>query len=115
RGRAAYLEAANLARAASDHDTLARAALGRSGLGVVIRAVDREQVALLEEALATVADDAVRARLLARLAIETYYDRDPARRTALAAEAAAIAHRLGDPATLAAALNAQRVARWDVD
>jgi DNA-binding SARP family transcriptional activator len=115
RGRAVYLEAANLARAAGDHDALGRAALGRSGLGVVIRAVDREQVALLEEALATATDDAVRARLLARLAIETYYDRDPARRTALADEAAAIAHRLGDPATLAAALNAQRVARWDVD
>ena len=115
RGRAVFLEAASLARASGEHDVLARAALGRSGIGVVIRAVDREQVALLEEALAGSEDEALRAALLARLAIETYYDRDPARRTALADEAVAIARRLGDPATLAAALNAQRVARWDID
>ena len=53
--------------------------------------------------------------MLARLAIETYYDGDPARRTALADEAVAIARRLADPSTLAAALNAQRVACWDPD
>jgi DNA-binding SARP family transcriptional activator len=115
RGRAAYLEAAELARTAGDRELLARAALGRSGIGVVIRAVDREQVALLEEALEGTEDEALRAALLARLAVETYYDRDLERRMALADEAAAIARRLGDPATLAAALNAMRVARWDVD
>ena len=114
-GRAVFGQAADLARAAGDGDALARAALGRSGLGVVIRAVDRPQVALLEEALAATADEALRASLLARLAIETYYDGDPARRIALADEAVAIARRLGDPAALAAALGAQRVALWDAD
>lgn len=114
-GRAAYLAAADAARAAGDGEALARAALGRSGLGVVIRAVDREQVALLQEALAATADEGLRARLLARLAIETYYDHRPQHRAALADEAVAIARRLGDPAALAAALNARRVALWDAD
>jgi hypothetical protein len=114
-GRAVFGQAANLARAAGDGDALARAALGRSGLGVVIRAVDREQVALLQEALAATRDEALRASLLARLAIETYYDGRPDHRSALADEAVAIARRLGDPAALTAALSAQRVARWDPD
>jgi hypothetical protein len=114
-GRAVFGQAANLARAAGNRDALARAALGRSGLGVVIRAVDREQVALLEEALAATDDESLRASLLARLAIETYYDGRPDHRSALADEAVAIARRLGDPMALAAALNAQRVARWDHD
>ncbi len=114
-GRAIYGQAANLARAAGDGDGLARAALGRSGLGVVIRAVDRDQVALLQEALAATETEALRVRLLARLAIETYYDGQPDRRSALADEAVASARRLGDPAALAAALSALRVARWDPD
>ena len=114
-GRAVFGQAANLARAAGDGDALARAALGRSGLGVVIRAVDRDQVALLQEALTATRDEALRASLLARLAIETYYDGQPDHRSALADEAVAIARRLGDPAALAAALSAQRVARWDPD
>ena len=54
-------------------------------------------MALLQEALAATRDESLRAALLARLAIETYYDGDPARRTALADEAVAIARRLGDP------------------
>ncbi len=114
-GRAVFGQAANLARAAGDDDALARAALGRSGLGVVIREVDREQVALLQEALAGTRDEALRASLLARLAIETYYDGRPDHRSALADEAVAIARRLGDPTALTAALGAQRVARWDPD
>ena len=114
-GRAVFGQAANLARATGDGDALARAALGRSGPGVVMRPVDREQVALLQEALAATTDQSLRASLLARLAIETYYDGQPERRSALADEAVAIARRLQDPAALAAALGAQRVARWDPD
>ncbi len=114
-GRAVFGQAAAVARAAGDGDGLARATLGRSGVGVVIRAVDPEQVALLEEALDATRDEALRARLLGRLAIETYSDGEPARRMTLAAEAVAIARRLGDPSALTAALGALRVACWDID
>ena len=77
--------------------------------------VDRDQVALLQEALAATRDESLRASLLARLAIETYYVGRPDHRSALADEAVAIARRLGDPAALTAALSAQRLSRWDPD
>ena len=51
RARDAFAEAAALARDAGRAELLARAALGFSGLGVTIIAVDHEAVALLEEAL----------------------------------------------------------------
>ena len=50
-GRAAFEEAARLARALPRDDMLARAALGTAGLGVTIVSVDEPLVALLEEAL----------------------------------------------------------------
>ena len=81
-----------LARSRGDAELLARAALGFSGLGVTIIAVDDEAVALLEEALDAVpTDHPLRARLLARLAIETYYACTPAQRKALGDEAVALA------------------------
>ena len=57
---------------------------------------------LLEEALAALGDDdsPLRARLLARLALELYYSGDPERRLALSEEAVDLARRLGDPRTL---------------
>ena len=109
-------QAADLARAAGDGDALARAALGPLRAR---RRDPRRRPAAGGAARGGARGDARTRRcgraLLARLAIETYYDGDPARRTALADEAVAIARRLGDPAALAAALNAQRVARWDLD
>jgi DNA-binding SARP family transcriptional activator len=85
----------------------ARAALGYSGLGVTIIAVDREAVTRLEAAVAALAaDDPLRGRLLARLAIETYYDRTPAERKALVDEA--IAAGGAGPETL----NALHAALW---
>ncbi len=87
-------------------ELMARAALGFSGLGVTIIAVDREAVALLEGALeALPGDHPLRARLLSRLAIETYYESTPARRKALVDEAVAL-----DPST--DALNARHAALW---
>jgi tetratricopeptide (TPR) repeat protein len=71
-------------------------------------------VALLEEALATLgpSDNGLRARMLARLAMELYFAGDTERREGLVDEALAIARRLDDPATLAHVLNARFAALW---
>ncbi|HTI33533.1 MAG TPA: hypothetical protein VL422_07640, partial [Miltoncostaea sp.] len=112
----AFAAAAERAREAGDAGLMARAALAAGGLGVTIRRADPQVTALLEEALAmdAAAPDAVRrARLLGRLAEELYYD-DRARAGALSREAVALAEGTGDPGALAAALNARRVAIWDL-
>ena len=57
-------------------------------------------------------DTPLRARLLARLALELYYAGDPQRRLALSEEAVALARRLGDPLTLATCLDARHYALW---
>jgi DNA-binding SARP family transcriptional activator len=113
--REAFLEAAALARARGDARLLARAALGAGGIGVTIGPADAELVRLLEEALAALAaEPALRARLLGRLAAELYYADRP-RADALSREAVAAARASGDDSALAAALNARRVAIWDMD
>jgi DNA-binding SARP family transcriptional activator len=108
--RAAFAEAAE---GAPDAETLARAALGHGGRGVVVAAADDVTVGLLERALAATPDDApaARARLLARLSIELYYDNRPRARE-LSARAVELARASGDAAALAAALNGRRVALW---
>ena len=110
--RDAFTRAADLARRLADPDALARAALGRSGLDVTIIAVDRDAVALLEEGLALGPHPALRAKLLARLAIETYYHSAPERRKALGDEAVQTARATGEDAALIDALNARHVALW---
>ncbi len=113
--RAAFDEAGALAAAAGDPVLRARAALGAGGLGVHVGPCDEALVAALEGALDALggADPSLRARLLGRLAIELYYP-DPARADRLSAEAVAAARATGDPGALAAALNARRVAIWDI-
>ena len=54
----------------------------------------------------------LRARLLARLALELYYSGDPDRRQALSEQAVELARRLGDPRTLAVCLDARHYALW---
>jgi tetratricopeptide (TPR) repeat protein len=103
--RTTLLDAARLARVRGDAPTLARAALANirgmwgSGIGVV----DRDRISTLEAALEAVGpeDSTTRARLLAALGDEVQYLRDRAERVALSDEAAAMARRLGNPATLA--------------
>ena len=114
--RAAFLEAAARARAAADAGLLARSALGAGGLGVTIGPCDEELVDLLEEALAGLEPgaNAMRARLLGRLATELYYA-DRARADALSREAVEAARACGEPGAVATALNARRVAIWDID
>ena len=98
-------------------EALARAALALGGVGIFIGHPDEEVATALEAALAALppAADAMRARLLTRLAIERYYDPPGEVRRRLSEEALASARRAGDDATLAAALNARHVALWDPD
>jgi DNA-binding SARP family transcriptional activator len=107
-----FREAAEAARALGDGELLARAALGRAGLAVSVGPVRAEVRALLEEALAAApAESALRPRLLARLAIELYYEPPVDLREQLSADALAAGRRAGGPALLEA-LGARHVALW---
>ena len=114
RANAAFRQAAALARELRSAERLARAALGYGGPRGSFGVVDQELVTLLEEALVTLGphEDGARARLLARLAMELYFAGAAERRATLIDEAVAIARRLGDPATIAYALNARYAALW---
>jgi DNA-binding SARP family transcriptional activator len=115
--RRAFDAAADVARLRGDGGALARAALGYCGLGVTIIDVDERAVALLDEALAAVADrdPALRARLLARLGVEHYYAPSRDRSERLSREAVALARAAGDAPALGFALTARHVALWRPD
>jgi len=112
--RAVFRQAAGIARELRSSERLARVALGYGGLRGGFGVVDRDLLGLLRAALAAPGrlDDGLRARLLARLAMELYFAGAEERRAILVDEAVAIARRLGDPATLAYALNARYAALW---
>ena len=117
-GRRSFLQAAEIARSIGSPERLAHAALQFAGLNVVRTAGGVEQVQLLEEALALVPEDdsALRARLLARLAVDYRVIPEASARIAtLSDEALAMARRLGDPAVLMFVLIARRVALWGPD
>jgi class 3 adenylate cyclase/DNA-binding SARP family transcriptional activator len=104
-----YLEAAELAGRLSAPDRLGRAALGYGGrLLWEVSRDDPHLVPLLEGALAAIGpgDSQLRVRLLARLGGGPLRDSpDPRRRRTITTEALEAARRLGDPATLAYALD----------
>jgi DNA-binding SARP family transcriptional activator len=107
RAKDAFLRAASMARALSDAEALAAAALGYGGRIVWARAgTDHLVVHLLEEALEALGDvvSPLRARLLARLAGALRDERDPARREAIGELAISIARQTGDRTALAYAL-----------
>ncbi len=112
--RATAAEAAETARALGDPVLLGRAALGFAGPWSMLGRADEERVAVLEEALEALGaeDRPLRARLLARLALELYYAGAPERRLEVSEEAVALARRIGDPATLAVCLDARHYALW---
>jgi DNA-binding SARP family transcriptional activator len=112
--RATFSAAAATARSLADAGLLGRAALGYAGRWSQLGRVEEDVAALLQEALGALGDEdtPLRARLLARLALELYYAGAPQRRLALSAEAVAIARRLGDPLTLATCLDARHYALW---
>jgi DNA-binding SARP family transcriptional activator/tetratricopeptide (TPR) repeat protein len=115
--RAAFQTAAELARSAHLPEHLARAALGVGRGWIEQGTADPAVMALLEDALATLprADAALRARLLGRLAMELHFSDEPERCERLARQSATLARRLGDPSTLAFALNAHHWARRGQD
>jgi hypothetical protein len=109
--------AVELARATDRADLVARSALALGGAGVTILGADVRMVLILEEALASIGDEhpGLRVRLLARLAIELAYELDSRRRDTISQEALDLAHRIADPAALAAALSARHVVAWGPD
>jgi predicted ATPase/DNA-binding SARP family transcriptional activator len=113
RSRAAFRAAAEIARTAGLGEQLARAALGLGRGWIEQGSADAAIIGLLEEALAAlpITDTSLRARLLGRLAMELHFSDKPKRCQALAMQAVALARRLGDPATLAFALNAHHWAQ----
>lgn len=105
--RRSFLRAAELAEAADDAHSFARAALGYGGRSVWLRAAaDPKLVPMLERALAVIEDDdlELRARLMARLAGAKRDEVDRTARDTLSAEAVALARRSGDDGLLAYAL-----------
>jgi hypothetical protein len=109
--REVFMQAAGEARAMGAAELFARAAIGVAGrYGEVGRADDR-LCALLGEALAGLpaTDSEVRARVMARLAVELTYSREAGRAEELCASALAAALRLRSPAVLTDAFNAGQV------
>jgi class 3 adenylate cyclase/tetratricopeptide (TPR) repeat protein len=104
--RQTLLDAAHLAQELSDTDRLCRAVLANSrGWISQFGAVDSERVQALEAAAPALPDgDPRRAQVLALLALELHYGREPSRCRRLAAEAIEIARAAGDPAALAQTL-----------
>ncbi|MGZ6643806.1 MAG: ATP-binding protein [Solirubrobacteraceae bacterium] len=117
RSRAAFQAAAELARTVGLGEHLARAALGLGRGWIEQGTADPAIIALLQEALAALPEPgtALRARLLGRLAMELHFSNEPERCQALAREAVALARKLGDPSTLAFALNAHHWAQRGQD
>ena len=103
--RAAFMEAAELARRLAMPDALLRAALGAGGRFYAPGRVDSEYVALLEEALRLVdtRQQAVHARLLGRLG-EALVGEPGGRPEALGAAAVTIARASGTDEALVSAL-----------
>ena len=115
RAREASLAAAELARELDDGALLGRAALGLGGEWMRVDKVDEVLLELGEDALGRIGDSdpKLRVRLQARVAAELLNSPgQERRREELSAEAVQEARRLGDPATLAAALNARHIAIW---
>jgi len=113
--RETLLEAAHLAQALRQADTLVRAGLANNrGWQSAAGVVDTERVEVLNAALDAVGqlDSPSRARLLALLALERVWDGDYRARRLVADDALAMARRIGDPATLLDVLNRRLQAIW---
>jgi tetratricopeptide (TPR) repeat protein len=119
--RTACLLAAEIAREIGAPDRLAKAALGFGEPQVEGGLVDRQLVALLEEAIGGVGpeDNPLRARILARLSVELTFADDASlresRRESLSVEAIEMARRLGDVVALCHAIRARWLALWGPD
>jgi DNA-binding SARP family transcriptional activator len=115
--RAAFEEAAELARREHAPEALARAVLGAGGRFYMPTALDMPYVGRLEEALELLGDGdgPLRARLLARLAEHLGLADADDRPARLGAEAVAMARRGDDAGALAAALMGRHAALLRID
>ena len=110
---AARTLAGHLADLPPGRDALVQLALHAAQRGEFL-GVNDGVVRLLERALARAADDAIRARLLARLSRELVGDPlAGSRRRSLADQALMLASRAGDGSALAEVLDARLYALWD--
>jgi hypothetical protein len=102
----AFLEAFDQANLAGNANLAAEAAIGYGGVLPAGAEADSRARGLLEAALTPLgnADSPLRAAILGRLSQFGQFDRPERDRRRLANEAVAVARRLGDPATLAGAL-----------
>jgi predicted ATPase len=108
------LRAAEISRRLGAPEQLARAALGFGERQVEGGLVDRQLVALLQEALDGLGaeDSALRARLLARLSLEFTFSDQTEVMESLSLRAVAMARRLADPVALRTAIDARWMAVW---
>jgi tetratricopeptide (TPR) repeat protein len=115
--RSTFTQAAEIARTAGTAAQLARAALGFSGRHTEAGIIDHEAIALLREAVETCGegDGILRAQVTARLADALRFAQDPRETAALSLEALEMARRLGDTATLVAALESQHAALLHIE
>jgi tetratricopeptide (TPR) repeat protein len=118
--RDTLLAAAAVARQIDHVDVLARVGLAFRAFALTPGVPDQQLIALIEESLDRLgdADPALRACLLARLAVALYYSTSPAgatRREALVDEAISIARQLRDPDSLASVLANGQFATWGPD
>jgi hypothetical protein len=114
---ATFLAAEQHARSLGDPELIARGVLGRCGLGVTILGLDAERARTLRAALHDLGDraPALRARMLARLAIELYYAPDRNQAGPLSRQAITAARSADDRDALLIALGARHVALWTPD
>ncbi len=115
--RGTYARAASIARAAGLTEQLAQAALGFPHPIPVAAGLDREAVALLEEAIDALGqgDSPLAVKLRARLANVLHFYGAEERTEALSGAALAMARRLGDPEALVVALESRHTAHWHIE
>jgi DNA-binding SARP family transcriptional activator/tetratricopeptide (TPR) repeat protein len=120
RARAHFVEAADLAVDSPPRLALAALGYGTDVLGglwwLSVGLTDNPMVDLLERALAALPrEGALRARVLAQRAMQTYWTDERERGKDMSAEAVAMARAAGDPATLLYTLAARHAAMWSPD
>lgn len=115
--KSTYLSAVETARKLEDAERLALAALGYGEPQVEAGMVDRQLLALLQEALDDLGpkNEALRARVLARFSLELTFSDRAELRDAISFEAIEIARRLNEVGALASALRARWLAVWGPD
>ena len=114
--RTTLLDAGRLAQKQGDAAAMARAALANTrGTFSQLGAVDVERAEALQTAVDALggAEPAVRARLLAILAVELTWSGDASRRRSLGDEALSLARRHSDPVALGSVLLMRWAALWN--